>query len=515
MATDTKTDDREGLPPTPLNACMLQAFEWYVPADQKHWKRLAKVVPGLSSIGVSNIWIPPACKAASPQGNGYDIYDIYDLGEFDQKGATATKWGSKSDLIALRDTTNEHSVGIYFDVVLNHKAGADHTERCKVVEVDPNDRTRHVSDPYEIDGWFGFEFEGRGGQYSEMKYHWEHFSGTDYNNENGKKAIYAVDGKTWSSAVDTSEKGNFDYLMFADVDFSHPQVQEDVKNWGVWVSKELNLSGMRFDAARHFSERFLKDFIHHLDENVPQNWFFVGEWWQDSAENMHKYLESMDHKFSLFDAPLFYNFCEISTNERADLRKMFDGALVQTMPVNAVTVVGNHDTQVGQASFVKMEGWMKALAYAVILLRIDGYPCVFYGDIFGIKNPDNEEGPASDGKIPVMMAARKFYSYGTQDDYWDEPNCVGWVRKGTHDKSYGLAAVLSNAEPGTKRMNVGPEHKGEVWTDVLGWEQSEVVIDDEGWGSFTCPGTSCAIWVNKDAPGRDQLNNFDANIYEE
>jgi hypothetical protein len=27
-------------------------------------------------------------------GNGYDIYDLYDLGEFDQKGAVPTKWGT-------------------------------------------------------------------------------------------------------------------------------------------------------------------------------------------------------------------------------------------------------------------------------------------------------------------------------------------------------------------------------------------------------------------------------------
>ncbi|KAK6540247.1 hypothetical protein TWF694_009062 [Orbilia ellipsospora] len=500
-------------PPTPVNALMLQAFEWYVPADKKHWKRLAKVLPGLSDLGVSNIWIPPACKASSPEGNGYDVYDLYDLGEFDQKNTTATKWGSKADLIALRDLAKELSVGLYFDVVLNHKAGADHTEKCQVVEVNPDDRTQVVSEPHEIEAWFGFDFPGRGDQYSKMKWHWYHFSGTDYDNATGKKAIYAVTDKTWSNSVDKTEKGNFDYLMFADIDFSHPEVQEDIKNWGVWVSKELNLKGMRFDAARHFSETFLRNFIAHLDEEVPGDWFHVGEWWQDSAENMIKYLEMMEHKFSLFDAPLFYNFCEISTSEKADLRKMFDETLVKSVPVNAVTVVGNHDTQPGQASYIKFEGWMKSLAYAVILLRVDGYPCVFYGDLFGTKNPDDEEGPACGGKLPVMMAARKFYSYGEQNDYWDEPNCVGWVRKGTHDKSYGLAAVLSNAEPGTKRMNVGAEHAGETWTDVLEWAQGEVVIDDEGWGEFTCPGASCAIWVNKDAPRREGLGDFDANIY--
>lgn len=44
----------------------------------------------------------------------------------------------------------------------------------------------------------------------------------------------------------------------------------------------------------------------------------------------------MDHKFSLFDAPLVYNFSEISRANGADLRKVFDHTLVQTDPVSAV-----------------------------------------------------------------------------------------------------------------------------------------------------------------------------------
>lgn len=54
---------------------MFQAFEWYVPDDHKHWRRLANAVRGLKAIGIDNMWIPPACKASSPSGNGYDIYE--------------------------------------------------------------------------------------------------------------------------------------------------------------------------------------------------------------------------------------------------------------------------------------------------------------------------------------------------------------------------------------------------------------------------------------------------------
>jgi alpha-amylase len=45
--------------PTPENMTMMQGFEWYVPADQKHWQRLKEHIPQLKTWGIDNIWIPP------------------------------------------------------------------------------------------------------------------------------------------------------------------------------------------------------------------------------------------------------------------------------------------------------------------------------------------------------------------------------------------------------------------------------------------------------------------------
>jgi alpha-amylase len=116
---------------------MLEAFEWYVPHDGRHWRRLRQALPDLKDIGIDNILIPPGCKAMHPGGNGYDIYDLYDLGEFNQKGTVATKWGTKEDLAGLAQAAEELGMGIYWDTVLNHKAGADRKEKCLAVTVDP------------------------------------------------------------------------------------------------------------------------------------------------------------------------------------------------------------------------------------------------------------------------------------------------------------------------------------------------------------------------------------------
>lgn len=96
----------------------------------------------MKNIGIDNVWLPPACKgAAGGEANGYDIYDLYDVGEFEQKGSKSTKWGPREDLDKLVDKAQELGVGLYFDAVLNHKAGADRKEKCRVVEVDQGGKT--------------------------------------------------------------------------------------------------------------------------------------------------------------------------------------------------------------------------------------------------------------------------------------------------------------------------------------------------------------------------------------
>lgn len=73
-----------------------------------------------------------------------------------------------------------------------------------------------------------------------------------------------------------------------------------------------------------------------MENEYGGGWFFVGEFWKDSLEDMSQYLERMEHKFSLFDAPLVYNFHTLSKEVEGDLTKVFDDTLVKTNPVAAV-----------------------------------------------------------------------------------------------------------------------------------------------------------------------------------
>jgi alpha-amylase len=199
------------------------------------------------------------------------------------------------------------------------------------------DRNNEISQPLTIAGWVGFDFPGRGEKYSPMKYHWQHFTGVDWDDASQQHAIYKILGqnKDWASDV-SDEHGNYDYLMFADLDHSHPEVRADILKWGEWIGTELPISGMRIDAAKHYSASFQKEFVTHLRNTVGADYFLVGEYWRGEVGLLLEYLKLMDYEVSLFDVPLLGRFAATSKMAGGDLRKIFKGTLVEQMPSHAV-----------------------------------------------------------------------------------------------------------------------------------------------------------------------------------
>ncbi|KAL3708407.1 hypothetical protein TMatcc_006391 [Talaromyces marneffei ATCC 18224] len=527
------------------NTCMFEAFEWYVPQDGRHYQRLQQCLPDLREIGIDNLLLPPGCKAMHPSGNGYDIYDLYDLGEFDQKGTVATKWGSKKDLVALGQAAQDLGMGVYWDAVLNHKAGADRTERCLAVTVDPKDRNIDLTKPQEIEAWVGFDFSARGDTYSKQKYGWQHFNGTDCNDlDKTKSAIYKIfaPGKDWARDVSTSENGNYDYLMFANLDHSNPEVRNDIFNWTEWIGGQLPLKGMRLDAVKHYSAEFQKALVDHVRQ-TSKEWFFVSEYWSGNVLEIQDYLKLVEYKVHAFDAPLCQRLSAISQSRGADLRMVFEKTLVKFEPEHAVTFVMNHDTQPHQALEAPISSPFKPLAYALILLRKDGYPCIFYGDLYGMcsstsslkngkpKKFRHPQVPKELWTLPAMILARKLYAYGEQQDYFLHRNYIGFVRYGNARHLWGMACVVNNGLTAVRlRMFVGKRHAGERWSDVLDLTQSSdegavkdkrvpetekgaekkktksiVRINAKGYAYFPVQSMSVGVWVNEAAEGRERF----------
>lgn len=98
-----------------------------------------------------------------------------------------------------------------------------------------------------------------------------------------------------------------------------------------------------------------------------------------------------------------------------------------------------------------------------------------------------------------MLLARKLFAYGTQDDYFDHPNCIAWVRHGDKHHPGGLVVVMSNSNAkGHKRLNVGKHRAGEVWVDMMGYWKDPISIKEDGSAKFYCHSGSVSLWVPKE-----------------
>ncbi len=489
------------------NVTLLQFFHWYLPADGSLWNKVTAEAQYLKEAGIDLLWLPPAYKAnAGGLSVGYDAYDLYDLGEFDQKSSIRTKYGTREEYLRANEAAHQAGLGIIADVVLNHKAGADETEKFWVRKVNPDNRHEYLSESYEIEGFTKFNFPGRNGVHSDFVWHWYHFSGVDhaYNHQdNGVFAIQQDYSHEWEILVD-DELGSYDYLIYSDVEFRNDQVRNEIKHWGEWFLRTTHADGFRLDAVKHMTPIFFNEWLDHLRAVTGKALFTVAEYWNHDLAPILRYLEVTGGRMSLFDVPLHYKFYEASRAGNAfDMRTIFEGTLVQIAPTNAVTLVDNHDTQPLQELESPVEPWFKPLAYALMLLREQGMPCVFYPDLYGADYTDKgNDGQYHDihlapvAALPVLLQARRHLAYGEQYDYLEEKNIIGWTRLG-HDEvpGSGCAVVLSNGNGGSRRMQLGPRHANAVFLDRLGHHPDHISLDERGAADFPVQPGSVSVWA--------------------
>ncbi len=477
------------------NETMMQYFEWYLPNDGFWWKRCAAKAENLRDLGITSVWLPPAYKGTSQEDVGYGVYDMYDLGEFDQKGTVRTKYGTKEEYLEAIRAFHEADIKVFADIVLNHRMGGDETEDVTAVTDSPEDRNVQVGGKQTVKVWSRFTFPGRKGKYSKFTWNHNHFSGTDWDeNTKTEDLIYRFTGKTWATDTDP-EKGNFDYLMGMNVDMDNPEVVRETRKWINWYMKTTGVDGLRLDAVKHIKFQFYKELLAEIRETAGPDFPAVGEYWSGDLGRLLHYLETVDNGMALFDVALHYNFYNASTSGGGyDMRQIFDNTLMKERPELAVTFVDNHDTQYGQSLQSFIEEWFKPLAYAMILLRESGIPCVFYSDYYGNPPKDLPMVP----NLGKLIKLRRSYAYGEQVDYLDDDSVIGWVRRGDAEHEHsGLAVVLSDAGGGIKKMEMGKAFAGQEFYDVLVNCPEAVTIDEDGFGEFRTEGGSVSVWASK------------------
>ena len=201
----------------------------------------------------------PVTKAITPEDTGYGVYDLYDLGEFDQKGSVRTKYGTKQELVDAIAECQKNGVAVYVDLVMNHKAGADEKEFLKLLKWTLTTGRRKYPNRSRSKAGPNLCFRVVATSTPPSSGHPSTLTVRTLMPRQSAAAYSAGENKNWSENVD-DEFGNYDYLMFANIDYNHPEVRKEMLQWGKWLIDTLQCSGFRLDAIKHINHEFIKEF---------------------------------------------------------------------------------------------------------------------------------------------------------------------------------------------------------------------------------------------------------------
>ena len=398
---------------------MLQAFHWYLPQGGTLWREVAARADELAAVGFTAVWLPPAYKGhVGGYDVGYGVYDMYDLGEFDQRGTVPTKYGTKDEYLAAIHALQAVSIAVYADIVWNHRLGADGSELIRATPHSTHDRSRPSGATREVEVWTRFDFAGRGGAYDEPHPgppalrrrrlrrvasrrvgHDLPVRGQDLRPACGRRVrqLRLPDGLRRRPVQprgpgDDDRLGRVEYLDTTGVD------------------------GLRLDAVKHIPAWVLPIYLDALRAHSGREIPVVAEYWSADLGALSWFLTAVGDRMMLFDVPLHFAFHRAGlAGDGFDLRTIFDGSLVAARHDMAVTFVDNHDSQPMQALESTVADWFKPLAYALILLRRQGFPCVFQADYDGAayteqrwgEEPVDVEMPSHRAFLDLCLALRR------------------------------------------------------------------------------------------------------------
>jgi alpha-amylase len=443
-------------------AVMMQAFYWDAPKQEKKegewWNLIAEKVEDLSKAGINALWLPPVSKASSNLSMGYDPYDYFDLGDFDQKGGVKTLFGNRAELEALIAKAHEHKVGLYADMVINHNSGADEEE------VNPLDNQKRWT-----------KFNPKSGRFPRD---WNCFHPSRY------------------ERVMMPDEEN--YAGFPHLCHRNPVVYTAMFDYSRMLIEELGFDGFRFDFVKGFGAwmigilskyRYTKD----GNEFMP---YVVGEYWS-GAEDVNAWIDKVnaltDNQISAFDFPLRYKLKDVCDTPNYDLRKLTDdGAVVMKRPMHAATFVDNHD--MGDNMIVND----KMMAYSFIMVH-EGYPCIFWYDYY-----NNELArPGTPNGIDALIQAHLKYAGGDSQILHADPDLyimqrVGWKDDDTAQP--GLIYVLNNLGNQWSGTSVKTQWKNQKFAPIA-WDghdtahPNERTTDGNGNAEFPAPPRGFAIYA--------------------
>ncbi|MGH7496022.1 MAG: alpha-amylase family glycosyl hydrolase [bacterium] len=384
-------------------SAMMQAFYWDCPREDQRefqwWNYVRTKIASLAQIGFESLWLPPAHKAANIAGPsmGYDPYDYYDLGEFDQKGSIKTWFGSKQELLELIQAAHDHGMRVLADMVINHNSGADATEVNAITG-----ETRWTL------------FKPRSGKFPR---NWECFHPNQY--------------ESWDEST------------FGDMpDLSHrnPYVFGEILKLARWLVEAIGFDGFRYDFVKGYGAATVAAIqeYRYLRDDKPFSPYGVAEHW-DSVSAIEAWANftnfSNSNPVDAFDFPLREMLKALCDQYGFSLRQFMTWeTLLRKQQQTSVSFVENHDLREDGRPIVND----KLLAYSYILTH-EGFPCVFWKDYynFGLALEATPHG------IAALVQAHQNYAGGGVQVLWVDDDLYIMQRSG-HSGKPGLIYVLNN-----------------------------------------------------------------------
>ena len=441
---------------------ILQTFYWDCPREEKKeyqwWNTIRAQIPSLAKTGFTALWLPPVHKAANLSGPsmGYDPYDYYDLGEFDQKGGIPTWFGSKQDLLALIGDAHKNNMGVIADVVINHNSGAD------AQEVNPlTGQSRWTL------------FNPKSGKFPR---NWESFHPNFY--------------ESW-------DEGTFGDMP--DLSHRNPVVYADLLKLARWLVEEVGFDGFRYDFVKGYGANTITAIqeYRYVRDGRPFTPYGVAEFW-DSARAIENWVGlanfSNSNPVDAFDFPLREMLKALCDQYGFSLRNLATWETVlQKQPQTTVTFVENHDLRDEGRPIVND----KLLAYSYILTH-EGYPCIFWRDYFNY-NLALRDTP--NGIAALVQAHEKYAGGATQTLYLDDDLYI--MQRAGFDGKPGLVYVLNNSGDDWRGAWVNTRWQNASFGPAAWWGKKDLsrpidqVTGPDGRGQFFAPARGYAVYVLK------------------
>jgi len=317
--------------PAPIDPDTPRAPWWY------DW--IAMNAAPLRRAGFTAILYPPVCKTQSGHfntGDGYGVFDQYDIGSKDQMGAVETRFGSREQL--LRSIAVAHACGldVYIDVVMHQLIGGNNgVYRYRGANGVPQ-TGRFPKDP----GCF------RG---SPPRRPQDPVPAPRDDPSFGDEFVY----------VNCQPPG---YTTRGMIDF------------GDWVTQAVDCNGYRIDDVKGTAVAFIKQWT---NAKAMAGKFCVSEYFDSNTQILSDWVHAaMEGRSMVFDFTTHFGLQRMCEDPGFDMRGLDGLGFTAVDPFRSATFVENPDTDLTPGENIASN---KLLAYAFILTT-EGYPFVFHKD---------------------------------------------------------------------------------------------------------------------------------------